>query len=245
MGVSNLSRHSWAGRESTLSPALGVRGFRLPQRKWRRSGRASPAPPHPSFRRRRKPRRPPALGDTAWIPACRPLLRAAEGGRDVDPGFHRKDGGMGRPPPVDSGERRNHAAPTAIPLPGPGGNQPNPKNHPNQTNHSYKIPSRPPKTAASNLGLGLRGFRLSPERRRGWAGGYVDSGCRRKDGGDGVGGYVDSGCRRKDGGDGWGLRGFRLSPERRWGWGGGYVDSGCRRKDGGDGWRIRGAVKKT
>ena len=45
------------------------------------------------------------------------------------------------------------------------------------------------------LAKGLRGFRLSPERRRGGRG----DGGDRKDGGDGAGGYVDSGFRRKDG----------------------------------------------
>ena len=52
--------------------------------------------------------------------------------------------------------------------------------------------------------------------------GYVDSGFRRKDDGDGGWDYVDSGfalgitCRKDDGDEGLGLRGFRLLPERRW-----------------------------
>ena len=47
--------------------------------------------------------------------------------------------------------------------------------------------------------------------------GYVDSGFRRKDDGDGGWDYVDSGfCRKDDGDEGLGLRGIRLSPERRW-----------------------------
>ena len=91
-----------------------------------------------------------------------------------------------RPSPVFPAEAGIHVAPTAIPLPGPGGNQPNPKNHPNQTNHSSR-PSRHP---------GYLGMGVSNLRSHSWAGGnllslraggYVDSGCRRKDGGDGVG----------------------------------------------------------
>ena len=57
----------------------------------------------------------------------------------------------------------NHAAPTAIPLPGPVGNQPNPKNHPNQTNHSSR-PSRHP---------GYVGMGVSSLRSHSWAGGNL------------------------------------------------------------------------
>ena len=67
--------------------------------------------------------------------------------------------------------------------------------------------------------LGLRRFRLSPERRMGWRVGVTE---------------IPAFAGKTDG-MGRGLRRFRLSPERRMGWGGGYVDSGFRRKDGWDG----------
>ena len=85
------------------------------------------------------------------------------------------------------------------------------------------------------MGRGLRGFRLLPERRLGWGGGYVGSGFCRKGGWDGEGVTWIPAFAGKAVGMGRGLRRFRLSPERRLGWGGGYVDSGFCRKGGWDG----------
>ena len=67
-------------------------------------------------------------------------------------------------PPRHSGESRKPRAPAGIPLPSPGGNQTNPKNHPNQTNHSSR-PRRPP--TPRDMGPGFRrGDGVGPSGRR-------------------------------------------------------------------------------
>ena len=83
-----------------------------------------------------------------------------------------------------SGESRKPRAPAAIALLSPGGNQTSLKNHPNQTNHSSR-----PRRYLGMCGMGVTNLSSHP-----WAGGNLLS-LR-------VWGYVDSGFRRKDGGDG-------------------------------------------